>query len=125
TFAERNADDAHAYRNRDGVERELGVAVWRNPHTLDQMKRLLDRERLRLVVVRKLRQPFVHKLDATAVEKSPVALGRHEHRPAAVVRYPDDRAVSRQVMSSQNRFQFELSCHCALIGLLGPSERLS
>lgn len=46
-------------------------------------------------MVGKSRQGIVHKFDAAAIEKSAVGRGRHEHRPAAMIRYADDAAALR------------------------------
>ena len=55
---------------------------------------------LGVVVMGKLRQALVHKFYATAVEERPIARHRHQHRPTAVIRYPDDAAVLRHDVSS-------------------------
>jgi hypothetical protein len=44
----------------------------RHAYALDEGERLGEREQLRLVVVRKLRQPLVQQLDAPAIEQRPV-----------------------------------------------------
>src|SRR6267378_1334149 len=60
----------------------------------------MERKRLPFAVVRNLRQILVHQFDAPTVEERPVARDRHQHRPTAVIRYPDDPVVPRHDASS-------------------------
>ena len=78
---------------RERVERELRVLLRRHAHAPNQVERVLERKLLRFMVVRECRQVARNELDATAIEKCPVARHRYEHRPAAVIRYPDDRVT--------------------------------
>ena len=46
----------------------------------------VEREPLAFALVRKLRQTFIHKFNAAAIEKFPAAGCSHQYRPTAVIR---------------------------------------
>ena len=92
--AKGDAEDAR-HRRRDRVEGEPRMPLRRNTHALDQCDGLVQRESLGVVVMGKFRQALVHQFYSTAVEERPIGRHRHEYRPTAVIRYPDDAAVLR------------------------------
>src|SRR5216684_4292507 len=99
TTAKGDAEDVW-YRHRHGVQRKYRVPLRRNAHPLDQGHGSVHREQLAFMVMGKTRQGLVHKLYAAAVEERPIAGHCHQHRPTAVIRYPDDAAILRHDRSS-------------------------
>src|SRR5579872_5309352 len=71
------------------------MPLGRNAHPLDQGHGTVHRQQLAFMVMGKTRQVLVHKLYAAAVEERPIARHCHQHRPTAVIRYPDDAAIPR------------------------------
>src|ERR1700729_289725 len=98
-LAKRDAEDAPGQRGRDGAQGELRVPFRRRPDALHQRHCLIERKPLAFAVVRNARQILVHQFDPATVEERPVVRGRHQYRPTAVIRYPDD-PVSRHDVSS-------------------------
>jgi hypothetical protein len=83
-----------------GVKNKFRVPFFRCPYALDQFNCLVEWEHLRFGVVRNFGQPFVHEFNAPAIKKRPIAIGRHEHGPTAVIRYSDDSGSRHDVSSS-------------------------
>src|SRR4029077_18934526 len=89
------------YRRRDRVQCQHSMPLRRHAHALYELHGLVEREPLAFAVMRNLGQALAHEFHPAAVKKRPIPRHRYQHRPTAMIRYPNDAAILRHDVPSR------------------------
>ena len=89
-LAKCDTENALGQRRGDAIKNKFRVPLGGSSYALDQFDCLVEWESLPLAVVRNFWEFFVHEFNASAIEKVPILIGRHEHGPTSVIRHSYD-----------------------------------